>query len=54
MNLSKIYRNIQWFYDIFLWHWSEDVNKKALFPNFQLIPILRLQVCMIMCIGTAP
>ena len=23
---------------------SEDINKKRLFPKFQLIPILRLQV----------
>ena len=25
---------------IFLWHESEDINKKSLFPKFQLIPIL--------------
>ena len=25
-------------------HKSEDINKKSLFPKFQLIPILRFQV----------
>ena len=25
-------------------HKSEDINKKSLFPQFQLIPILRFQV----------
>ena len=30
--------------NIFLWHESEDINKKSLLPKFQLIPILRLQV----------
>ena len=29
---------------IFLWHESEDINKKSLFPKFQLIPISRFQV----------
>ena len=29
---------------IVLWHESEDINKKGLFPKFKLIPILRLQV----------
>ena len=29
------------FNNIFLWHESEDVHKKSLFPKFQLIPILR-------------
>ena len=29
---------------IFLWHESEDMNKKSLNPKFQLIPILRFQV----------
>ena len=24
--------------NIFLWHESEDINKKSLFPKFQLIP----------------
>ena len=28
----------------FLWHESEDTNKKSLFPKFQLIPILHFQV----------
>ena len=27
--------------NIFLWHKSEDINKKRLFPKFQLILILR-------------
>ena len=30
--------------NIFLWYESEDINKKSLFPKFQLIPILRCQV----------
>ena len=30
--------------NVFLWHESEDINKKILFPKFQLIPILRFQV----------
>ena len=30
--------------NILLWHESEDVNEKGLFPKFQLIPILRFQV----------
>ena len=32
------------FRNIFLWHESEDVNQKSLFPTFQLMPILRFQV----------
>ena len=32
------------FNNIFLWHESENINKKSLFPKFQLIPILRFQV----------
>ena len=32
------------FNKIFLWHESEDINKKSLFPKFQLIPILHFQV----------
>ena len=31
-------------YNIILWHESEDINKKRLFPKLQLIPILCLQV----------
>ena len=30
--------------NIFLYHESEDINKKSLFPTFQLIPILRFHV----------
>ena len=30
--------------NIFLWHESEDINEKSLFPKFQLIPILSFQV----------
>ena len=30
--------------NIFLWHESEDISKKSLFPKFQLIPILRFKV----------
>ena len=30
--------------NIFLWHESEDINKKSLNLTFQLIPILRFQV----------
>ena len=39
--------------NIFLWHESEDTNKKSLLPRFQLIPILH-KLCLIMCIGIAP
>ena len=30
--------------NIFLWHESEDINEKIIFPKFQLIPILQFQV----------
>ena len=30
--------------NIFIWYESEDINKKSLFPKFQLIPILYFQV----------
>ena len=30
--------------NIILWHESEDINKKSLFPKCQLLPILRFQV----------
>ena len=30
--------------NIFLWHESEDINKKSLFPKCQLIPISCFQV----------
>ena len=30
--------------NIILWNESEEINKKILFPKFQLIPILRFQV----------
>ena len=30
--------------NIFLWRKSEDINKKSLFPKFQLIPVLHFQV----------
>ena len=30
--------------NIFLWHKSEDIDKKCLLPKFQLIPISHLQV----------
>ena len=32
------------FNNMILCHESEDINKKSLFPKFQLIPILRFQV----------
>ena len=32
------------FLNIFLWHESEDINQKSLFPKFQLIPVLHFQV----------
>ena len=39
--------------NIILWHESEDINLKSLFPKFQLIPILRLPsyawLCVIHC-----
>ena len=42
--------------NIFLWHESEDINKKSLFPKFQLLPILHFQVnlCMIIVCFIAP
>ena len=40
--------------NIFLWHESEDVNKKCLFPKFQLIPILRFPVMHDYVYFTAP
>ena len=30
--------------NIFSWYESEDINKKSLYPKFQLIPILCFQV----------
>ena len=30
--------------NIFLWHESEDINKRSLFPKFQLIPSSNFQV----------
>ena len=30
--------------NIFLWHESEDINKKSLFPKFQFIPSSNFQV----------
>ena len=30
--------------NIFLWHESEDISKKNLFPKFQLIPVSRFKV----------
>ena len=30
--------------NIFLWHESEDINEKSLFPEFQLIPVSSFQV----------
>ena len=30
--------------NIFLWHESEDINKKSFFPKFQLIPSSNFQV----------
>ena len=30
--------------NIILWHESEYINKKSLFPKFQLLPILHFQV----------
>ena len=30
--------------NIFLWHESEDINKKSLFPKIQLIPMSPFQV----------
>ena len=44
MNIHLIKGIISDSNNIFLWHESEDINKKGLFPKFQLIPILRLQV----------
>ena len=41
LNIEGIFSD---FHNIFLWHESEDINHKSLFPKFQLIPILRFQV----------
>ena len=38
----------------FLWHESEDLNQKSLFPKFQSIPILRFQVMHDYVCFTAP
>ena len=41
--------------NIFLWHESEDIKKKGVFPKFQFITILYIyNLCIIMCIGITP
>ena len=40
--------------NIFLWHKSEDIKKKRLFPKFQLILISVYKLYMNMYISTAP
>ena len=40
--------------NIFSWYESEDINKKGVFPKFQLIPILVFKLCMIMCVSLLP
>ena len=40
--------------NIFLWHESEDINKKSLFSKFQLIPVLYFQVMHDYVCFTAP
>ena len=54
MFLAIIRKRIKWIFsdsnNIFLWHESENINKKSLFPKFQLIPILQVMhdyVCFI-------
>ena len=38
--LKEVFSNSN---NIILWHESEDINKKRLFPKFQMIPILHFQ-----------
>ena len=40
--------------NIFLWHESEDKQKKAYFQNFSWFNFYVYKLCMIMCIGIAP
>ena len=40
--------------NVFLWHESKDINKKSLFPKFQLIPISHFQVMHDCVCFTAP
>ena len=40
--------------NIFLWYESKDINKKSLFPKFQLILILHFQVMHDYVYFTAP
>ena len=39
---------------IFMWHESEDINKKGYFQNFSWFQYHVYKLCMIMGIGTAP
>ena len=43
LHLGKFKGIFSDFHNIFLWHESDDINKKSLFPKFQMIPILRFQ-----------
>ena len=43
-NIGTIKRIFSDSNNIFLWYESEDINKKRLFPKFQLIPILHFRV----------
>ena len=42
--LCKLKGIVSDYNNIFLWHESEDINERNLFPKFQLIPILYFQV----------
>ena len=42
------------FHNIFLWYESEDINQKSLFPKFQMIPILRLIVFLVLVFYYVP
>ena len=44
MSQNKVNRIVIGSNNILLGQKSEDINKKRLFPKFQFIPILRLQV----------
>ena len=41
LNLKEVFSDSN---IIVLWHYSEDINKRSLFPKFQVIPIWHFQV----------
>ena len=40
--------------NIFLWHKSEDINKKGYFQTLRWFQFYIYKLCMIMCVCTAP